>query len=92
MPTDLLEVDGINAAGDLPGLVEPTLEAEVAHAAAFEARGAELGRAMQDAAAIIADGPAGRAAEIEGEDRKNGRACLCCRHSQSRGYHDGLLE
>ena len=69
VPAHFFEVDGINAAGDLPGLVEPALEAEVAHAAALEARGPELGRAMQDPAAVIADGPARRAAEVEGEDR-----------------------
>ena len=68
MPAHLFEVHGIDAAGDVERLVEPLAEAQVAHAAALEAGGPEFGRAMQDAAAAVADSPAGGAAEVEGED------------------------
>src|SRR5690606_34058007 len=80
VPAHLLEVDGLDITGEAECLVEPTLEAEVAHAAAFEAVRLELGGAAEDAAAKIAERPAGRGAEIEGEDgggdRRLGKAGL----------------
>ena len=59
---------------DLQRLVEPLAEAQVAHAATLVAAGPELGRAMEDAAAVIAHSPAGGAAEVEGEDGWDDRA------------------
>jgi hypothetical protein len=43
---NLFEVDGLDITGEADRLVEPSLEAEVAHSAAFEAGGPEFRRAM----------------------------------------------
>jgi hypothetical protein len=56
---DFFVVDGIDTAGNLQGLVEPLAEAQVAHTAAFEEAGPELGSALQYPAATVPDSTAG---------------------------------
>ena len=57
-------------------LVEPAAEAQVAHAAAVVAAGAERHRAAQDRAVGAAQRPAGGGAEVEGEDGAVGPRAL----------------
>jgi hypothetical protein len=68
MAADLLEPDGGDGTGQPVQFSQPVGEAQIAHAAAIKAAGAEAGRAAGDQTVMAAQGPAGRGAQIEGED------------------------
>ncbi|MBL0116541.1 MAG: hypothetical protein IPP45_14795 [Sphingomonadales bacterium] len=80
MSADLLEIDRADGASIDLQLLKPTPEAQIAHAAAVEPGGLER-QAPAGGHAHRTQGPAGRGAEVEGED------------DPASGYdgYDGLL-
>src|SRR5690554_2483297 len=98
VPSYLLEVDRFQLAAVFSQLIQPALEAQIAHAATVVAAVAKADSAAVDAPGIPAQCPARRGAEIEGEQRqllyqkprRQMGSCLLGRSSQSRISHWSL--
>ena len=65
---DLLEPDRVDGTSQPVDLAQPVGEAQIAHSAAIEAAGTEGRSGAGDQTVMATEGPAGRGAEIKGED------------------------